>query len=273
MKHCLSFRWQNSPFLICVYSKLKDLEISLKRIDSVCSSKPSSTSHLQSAQLLRGYLPEMRDKLLTVMRNFPLSSLDIVKFDTKLGHRKVEFHFPYANLYSGVLISGYSEKSDTFSQLFIVGDIPYVCMCVFVLCLSYACCVLDWKVFWLSVCLWNDYTGVKVHLKSEINWRDIFLPVASAVEVIELALFVCLSGFVRPMLCTTLLVQDSLCTTDLCAPWCTRGTWQYTLAYYVTPWRRVTSQNDIMTCDGPEWRHDVVWHHGMTSCDVTKWRH
>ncbi len=38
--------------------------------------------------------------------------------------KDLTFHFPNANLFSGVLISGYREKSDTFSQLFIVGDIP-----------------------------------------------------------------------------------------------------------------------------------------------------
>ncbi len=67
-----------------------------------------------TSDMIKGYFPELLDKLLTVMREFPLS---------RPWHCQI-WHFPYANLFSGVLILGYSEKSDTFSQLFIVGDVP-----------------------------------------------------------------------------------------------------------------------------------------------------
>ena len=45
------------------------------------------------------------------------------------------------------------------------------------------------------------------------------------------------------------------------------ATWQNILAYGVTSWRRVTSQNDVS--DVTKWRHDVTkWRHGVS--DVTK---
>ena len=45
----------------------------------------------------------------------------------QLFYFSVEFQFSCANWFSGFLISGHPEKSDTFSQLFVRSDKPYCC--------------------------------------------------------------------------------------------------------------------------------------------------
>ena len=115
---------------------------------------------------------------------------------------------------------------------------------------------------------------MKVHRKSEINWRNIFLPVASAVEVIELAPFVCLGLW--DLCCAPLCWYRTRCAPPTCVHHGAQGgpdnipwpiMWRYGIVWRheKTSWRCVTSQNDVV------WRHEMTsWRRVTSRNDVIR---